>query len=57
MDLGAKIQYDEMIVLRGGGSLVIVNRQDTPLDANALLRFRDLEACFHCCFHSLHAGE
>jgi NAD-dependent deacetylase len=33
-------------VLRRGGRIVIVNRQDTVLDDNAVLRFRDLEEVF-----------
>jgi NAD-dependent deacetylase len=33
-------------VLRRGGRIVIVNRQDTPLDAEAFLRLRELEAAF-----------
>ncbi|MDR1929940.1 MAG: NAD-dependent deacetylase [Treponema sp.] len=34
------------MVLRGGGALIIINRQDTPLDGRALLRLRDLEESF-----------
>jgi NAD-dependent deacetylase len=33
-------------VLRRGGRIVIVNRQDTFLDGSAVLRFRDLEEVF-----------
>jgi NAD-dependent SIR2 family protein deacetylase len=33
-------------VLRRGGRLVIVNRQNTPLDKSAALRFRELEEVF-----------
>ncbi|MDR2630292.1 MAG: NAD-dependent deacetylase [Spirochaetaceae bacterium] len=32
--------------LRRGGRIVIVNRQDTPLDGEAFLRFRELEGVF-----------
>jgi NAD-dependent deacetylase len=32
--------------LRRGGRIVIVNRQDTPLDALAALRYRELDALF-----------
>jgi len=34
------------MVLRRGGRVVIVNRQDTALDENAALRFRELEDTF-----------
>jgi NAD-dependent deacetylase len=34
-------------VLRRGGRIVIVNRQDTILDDSAVLRFRDLEEVFN----------
>jgi NAD-dependent deacetylase len=34
-------------VLRRGGRIVIVNRQDTILDGSAVLRFRDLEEVFN----------
>jgi NAD-dependent deacetylase len=34
-------------VLRRGGRIVIVNRQDTVLDDNAVLRFRNLEEVFN----------
>jgi NAD-dependent deacetylase len=34
-------------VLRRGGRIVIVNKQDTALDDNAVLRFRDLEDVFN----------
>jgi NAD-dependent deacetylase len=33
-------------VLRRGGRIVIVNKQNTPLDKNAVLRLRDLEETF-----------
>jgi NAD-dependent deacetylase len=34
-------------VLRRGGRIIIVNKQDTVLDDNAVLRFRDLEDVFN----------
>jgi NAD-dependent deacetylase len=33
-------------VLRRGGRIVIVNKQNTPLDDNAVLHLRDLEETF-----------
>ncbi|MDR0554639.1 MAG: NAD-dependent deacetylase [Treponema sp.] len=33
--------------LRNGGQLIIINNQETPLDANAALRFEDLETVFN----------
>ncbi|MDR0600063.1 MAG: NAD-dependent deacetylase [Treponema sp.] len=43
-------------VLRRGGGLVIVNRQETPLDKNAVLRFWDLETVFAGLENSLSQG-
>jgi NAD-dependent deacetylase len=34
------------MTLRRGGRIVIVNRQDTPLDGQAILRYRELDAVF-----------